>query len=460
MEFIKRNFYILFIIFASVITRFIYFGYPTSTVFDEVHFGKFISGYFTGEYFFDIHPPLAKLLLSLMGYIGGFVPGFSFAEIGQSFSDNTYLWLRFLPSLAGAILPIIIYFLAKKLKLSNLTSFLIACLIIFDGGLLVQSRFILLDSFLLLFGFTSFLSYAHFKESRKIKFFILAIILATFAVSVKWTGISFLGIIGVLELIDLIRLRKFQPSFVRLALFLIAPVIYASFFVVHIYLLPNSGQGDPFMTPEFQKNLIGNQYQNNSNIQGKSLLSGIVEINKEMYRANRDLTAPHPYASKWYSWPFVGRPIYYWHKDSGFDASGQKLDSRIYFIGNPISWWLATIAILYILIEIVPRSENLRELKNYIKNRKIQFLLLGGYLVNMLPFVGIDRAMFLYHYMPALVFSYFSLGWLSEQFNNKKVQYIIIALVILSFIFFSPIIYGNALTSDQFHWRIWFKIWE
>ncbi len=31
-------------------------------VFDEVHFGKFISGYIRGTYFFDIHPPAGKLL--------------------------------------------------------------------------------------------------------------------------------------------------------------------------------------------------------------------------------------------------------------------------------------------------------------------------------------------------------------------------------------------------------------
>ena len=30
-------------------------------VFDEYHFGKFVNGYITGEYFFDVHRPLGKL---------------------------------------------------------------------------------------------------------------------------------------------------------------------------------------------------------------------------------------------------------------------------------------------------------------------------------------------------------------------------------------------------------------
>ena len=41
-------------------------------VFDEYHFGKFVNGYITGEYFFDIHPPLGKLLLCLVAWMGGY----------------------------------------------------------------------------------------------------------------------------------------------------------------------------------------------------------------------------------------------------------------------------------------------------------------------------------------------------------------------------------------------------
>ena len=111
LDFIKKN-SVLILLLVSFLTHFIFFGYPKTTVFDEVHFGKFISGYFTHEYFFDIHPPLGKLLLSGMGYLGGFKPGFSFASIGERFPDYKYLWLRLLPTLMGMLLPIIIYYLA------------------------------------------------------------------------------------------------------------------------------------------------------------------------------------------------------------------------------------------------------------------------------------------------------------------------------------------------------------
>ena len=79
---------IITILAISLIIHFAFFGYPNETVFDEVHFGKFISGYYTGNYYFDIHPPLGKLMIAGFAKLFDFKPEFSFAEIGQKFPDN------------------------------------------------------------------------------------------------------------------------------------------------------------------------------------------------------------------------------------------------------------------------------------------------------------------------------------------------------------------------------------
>ena len=155
---------IFWLLVLSAITHFAFFGHPNQTVFDEVHFGKFISGYFTGQYFFDIHPPLGKLLLSGVGYITGFQPGFSFANIGETFPNQQSLWLRLLPVLAGTLLPLIIFLLALELGFSSRASFLAGFFIVFENALNAQSRFILLDSFLLLFGFSALLFYFKYRR--------------------------------------------------------------------------------------------------------------------------------------------------------------------------------------------------------------------------------------------------------------------------------------------------------
>ena len=51
--------------------------------FDEVHFGKFASKYIKTQYFVDVHPPLAKLLITFAAFIFGYDGQFEFKDIGK-----------------------------------------------------------------------------------------------------------------------------------------------------------------------------------------------------------------------------------------------------------------------------------------------------------------------------------------------------------------------------------------
>lgn len=63
---------LLFVMAAAV--RFYHLDYPDSVVFDEYHFGGFVNKYNTGNYFFDIHPPLGKLTFFWIGQLTGYDP--------------------------------------------------------------------------------------------------------------------------------------------------------------------------------------------------------------------------------------------------------------------------------------------------------------------------------------------------------------------------------------------------
>jgi dolichyl-phosphate-mannose-protein mannosyltransferase len=60
---------VLLVAFAVRLFR---LGQPVSVVFDEVHFGKFAGKYIKTRYYVDVHPPIAKLLITLAAFIGGY----------------------------------------------------------------------------------------------------------------------------------------------------------------------------------------------------------------------------------------------------------------------------------------------------------------------------------------------------------------------------------------------------
>lgn len=58
------------------------------------------------------------------------------------------------------------------------------------------------------------------------------------------------------------------------------------------------------------------------------------ELQRAMFIHNNALTSSHPYASQPFMWPFLFRGVSFW----------TQADTRqqIYFIGNPIGWWIAS----------------------------------------------------------------------------------------------------------------------
>eukprot|EP01095_Lingulamoeba_sp_RSL-Kostka_P008744 TRINITY_DN2964_c7_g1_i1.p2 TRINITY_DN2964_c7_g1~~TRINITY_DN2964_c7_g1_i1.p2 ORF type:complete len:208 (-),score=51.28 TRINITY_DN2964_c7_g1_i1:1069-1692(-) len=141
--------FVLLFLILGIFSRFYVIWHPNEVVFDEQHFGNFVNGYLDGSYFLDIHPPLGKLLLALSGYIGGYNGQYKFDEQGQLYTDNTYLSLRFLPALCGALLVPLMYLTARAMKLSPTAASIAAWMVLCENSIITESRLILCDSFLL-----------------------------------------------------------------------------------------------------------------------------------------------------------------------------------------------------------------------------------------------------------------------------------------------------------------------
>jgi len=457
------KYYVSTLIFLSVLTHFLFWGYPKQVVFDEVYFGSFAAQYLSGEYFFDVHPPLGKMIISASGWMGNVNPEVTFTKINEPFGDAGYLWLRFLPNLAGLLLPIVIFFLCLRLGFSKAAAFFAGLFLILENSLLIQSRFILLDSFLLLFGFSGLLFYLlsrkYSNTKKRLILLFLAAIFLTFAFSVKWTGLTYLGIVGIIEFIDWFRnCEKWHlvDYAYRILFFICIPLlIYFSIFVIHFSLLKKSGSGDAFMSQNFQKTLVNNLYQNDPSVKAENMGLKFIELNRAMYTYNQTLSASHPYSSQFFSWPFLWRPIYYWN-NSDNNMNGE---ARIYFIGNPIIYWLSFGAIIFLIGAMIGRKFGYR------KNKKMYLFLVGCFIINFFPYIFISRVMFLYHYLTALVFSILALVFIIDKIaerKHKKTIFIFLTIVFfISFLIMSPLTYGFPLKENNpYQAKWWPQTWR
>ncbi|THG94769.1 hypothetical protein EW026_g6769 [Hermanssonia centrifuga] len=124
---------------------------PNSVVFDEVHFGKFASRYIKSQYFVDVHPPLAKLLITLAGFIFGYDGNFDFKDIAKVYDKVPYVAMRLVPAMLGVFTVPLAYLTLRALDCRATTALLASLFITFENGLITQSRHILLDSPLVFF---------------------------------------------------------------------------------------------------------------------------------------------------------------------------------------------------------------------------------------------------------------------------------------------------------------------
>ncbi|RDB20864.1 Dolichyl-phosphate-mannose--protein mannosyltransferase 4 [Hypsizygus marmoreus] len=278
------------VIVVSILTalafalRFYKINHPDQVVFDEVHFGKFASYYILREYYFDVHPPFAKLLFGLAGWFVGFDGRFQFENIGDSYTAAhvPYVGMRALPAILGSLTVPIVYAIMKESGYSTVIAAFSASLILFDNAHVTQSRLILLDATLIFFMALTIYSYIRFRKLRYLEFSTewWTWLIATGAfMACTWgskvNGILTVFTIGIAVLIDLwdiLDVKKnpsmdvFWKHFMARAIGLIVVpfILYLSFFYVHFAVLIHSGPGDTFMSPAFQETLLGNEMLLNS----------------------------------------------------------------------------------------------------------------------------------------------------------------------------------------------------
>jgi dolichyl-phosphate-mannose-protein mannosyltransferase len=164
-------------------------------------------------------------------------------------------------------------------------------------------------------------------------------------------------------------------------------------------------------------------------VKSLSFLRKWIELQRAMFYHNNALTSSHPYASQPISWPFLLRGVSFWtHNDTR---------EQIYFLGNPVGWWLAS-SLLAVFAGIIGADQlalrrgmdaldereslpftNVETLSDsYTGTRSRLYNSTGFFFLtwaaHYIPFYIMGRQLFLHHYLPAHLASCLVTGALVE----------------------------------------------
>lgn len=141
------------------------------------------------------------------------------------------------------------------------------------------------------------------------------------------------------------------------------------------------------------------------------------ELQRSMFWHNSRLTSSHPYASMPYQWPFLLRGVSFWTQN--------ETRQQIYFLGNPIGWWLAS-SLLAVYVGIVAADQfSLRRgvdaLDHLSRSRLYNStgFFFMSWATHYIPFYVMGRQLFLHHYLPSHLASCLVTGALIEFICNS-----------------------------------------
>ncbi len=444
----------------ALVTRFWGLTRFDTLVFDEVYFARFGRNYLAGVAFFDAHPPLGKYLVALGIYLSG------------HFDPWGYRWLN---AFTGSLIPLLVAGIAACLWRRPLFIFLAAFLTSLDGLLLVESRYALINIYLLFFGLLGqwlWLLGSEAKKQNRAWYLVGAGLALGGCVCVKWSGLGYvLGLYGIWGLAKLLGWwrrdsRTLGQTFVAwgkwswVQMGLVLPGVmagtYSLLWLPHLHLNPAAGFW-----------LIHQQLLN--------------------YHKSISDTA-HPYCSSWLTWPWALRPISYFYLRTTpqvpvpedpplFGPSPPWSNSQIIYDVhaqfNPPLIWFSTIAVLLLVVILGAWLFQIRTLIRPLRSCQppqhyglapVLFVVIN-YGANLLPWSIVGRCLFLYHHLPAALFSFLGLAlvltqaWLGTDLRWRVVTGLALVAVIAGFLFWLPIFLGLPLSQTAFNLRIWLPTW-
>ncbi len=405
--------------------------YMNSTYFDEIYHPR------TGfefveklEVYETTHPPLGKVFMAMSI---------------DAFGMSPYFY-RLPGVIFGIIMIPFIYLLA--FKLFNKTEFatFATLLLTFDFMHFVQTRLATIDSFVTLFILISYYfmyeyynSSIYFDDNKKLyRTLGLSGVFMGLSIATKWTGVY--AAVGLATLFfmtlyarykerlfeveneNVVVTNNFKDNSIKTILFCVL------FFVIIPIIIYGLSYYYYLQTPTGDKGI-----------------TSILENQQYMLSYHSSIYDVHPYSSEFWTWLLIVRPVYYYAH-----TYQNGLIAGISGFGNPFVWYMGTVAFIYTITRLST------------SNRKTAIFLLAGYLSTLVPWIFVTRTTYMYHYFPSTVFMILMItNMFKETFGSvrNKYSYIYIALVIVCFIIFYPVLSGMAVPNDYVRILRWLPTW-
>jgi Gpi18-like mannosyltransferase len=178
---------------------------------------------------------------------------------------------------------------------------------------------------------------------------------------------------------------------------------------------------------------------------------GILAAQQAMYRYHTTLVATHPFSSAWWEWPLMRRPIWYYGQTPGVLPPG--LTSSIVALGNPAVWWVGTVA------------AGLTCCLGWRRKDTVALFLLIGLAAEYVPWVGVPRLTFIYHFFASVPFLIGCIVYVIKSMQEsgslpKRWLYAYLSATLLLFILFYPVLSGAVVSRAYVdHVLRWFPSW-
>jgi dolichyl-phosphate-mannose-protein mannosyltransferase len=426
---------------------------------------------------FVVHPPLGKWLIGL-----GMLP---------SGGEDPFGW-RIATALVGILAVIVLMLIAKKLFGSALLATLAGLLMAIDGNAIVMSRVALLDNFVMIFvllgvgamlldrehSATRLALWISRREARGSAtvwgpalwwrpWLMLAAVAFGAAAAVKWNGLYFLAAFAVYSLVvdALARRRAGIPFWSSGALFKQAPVSFLLTVPIALLVYLSTWTGWFLGDNGYDRDWAagdGNAWSGALSWVPLDLQS-LWHFQSSVYSYHVGESRPHPYQANPLTWLLLIRPTSMFYENIARGDDGCLADAcgaSISGIANPIIWWAATAAVVYLMYRLV-------------RYRQWQtgFILMGvaaGYLPWLLY---LNRTVFQFYtivFEPYMILALVAaLGVIlgsprddhDRRLSGIGVVTVFIAVAIAVSVFFWPLWTGQTIDYDLLRLRWWLPTW-